>query len=135
MAYISQEDKKALAPKIKSILKQYGLKGSLSIRHHSTLVLNIAKGGIDFIAEANKKNKEIADRRGTPMYVCEDYIQVNTHSPETYGKRSQVLSELVDAMKGPTWFHESDIMTDYFHVAHYVDINIGKWNKPYVCEA
>ena len=135
MAYISQEDKKALAPKIKSILKQYGLKGSLSIRHHSTLVLNIAKGGIDFIAEANKKNKEIADRRGTPMYECEGYIQVNTHYPETYGKGSKVLSELVDAMKGPNWFDESDIMTDYFHVAHYVDINIGKWNKPYVCEA
>lgn len=23
-------------------------------------------------------------------------------------------------------------MTDYFHVAYYCEINIGKWNKPYV---
>ena len=23
-------------------------------------------------------------------------------------------------------------MTDYFHTAYYCEINIGKWNKPYV---
>ena len=25
-------------------------------------------------------------------------------------------------------------MTDYFNTAYYVDINIGKWNKPYEVE-
>jgi hypothetical protein len=28
-------------------------------------------------------------------------------------------------------FDKSDSMTDYFHVGHYVDINVGKWNKPF----
>jgi len=35
------------------------------------------------------------------------------------------------AMKGPGWFDKSDSMTDYFHVKHYCDINVGKYNKPY----
>ena len=27
----------------------------------------------------------------------------------------------------------SDLMTDYFDVGWYVNIKIGKWNKPYIC--
>ena len=34
-------------------------------------------------------------------------------------------------MKGALWFDKSDIMTDYFHTAYFLDINIGQWNKPY----
>jgi hypothetical protein len=29
----------------------------------------------------------------------------------------------------------SDIQTDYFDVGWYVDVNIGRWNKPYILEA
>jgi hypothetical protein len=25
-------------------------------------------------------------------------------------------------------------MTDYFNTAYYVDVNIGKWDKPYILE-
>jgi hypothetical protein len=28
----------------------------------------------------------------------------------------------------------SDIQSDYFDVGWYVDVNIGKWNSPYVLE-
>ena len=35
-------------------------------------------------------------------------------------------------MKGNKWYDTSDAMVDYFDTAYYVDINIGKWNKPYV---
>ena len=54
MAYFNQERKKAMAPKIKEILKKYGLKGSLAVRHHSTVVLNIRSGEIDFITNFNE---------------------------------------------------------------------------------
>jgi hypothetical protein len=30
-------------------------------------------------------------------------------------------------------YDNSDSMTDYFDVGHYVDLNIGKWDKPFVC--
>ena len=32
-------------------------------------------------------------------------------------------------------FDNSDPQSDYFSVGWYTDINVGKWNKPYVMEA
>ena len=49
MAYVSQEMKAKLAPTIKAICKKYGIKATLAVRNHSTLVLNIRQGEIDFI--------------------------------------------------------------------------------------
>ena len=118
MAYISQDEKSKLSPAIKAILKKYDMKGSIGIRHHSTLFVNLSAGSIDFGAE---------------------YIQVNEHHIETserYDATAKAfLTELAAAMRGPDWYDRSDTMTDYFHVAHYVSINVGKWNKPYVCTA
>lgn len=133
MAYMNQERKKELAPAIKAVLKKYGIKGSISVHHHSTLCVNIKSGPIDFIGEANKKNQEIAERRGTPYYANEGYIQVNPYYPETYGDASDFLEELVAAMKGTLWYNNSDAQIDYFDTAYYIDINVGMWNKPYIC--
>ena len=49
MAYMSQEKKAKIAPVVKAVLKKYKVKGSLAVRNHSTLVLNIKSGSIDFI--------------------------------------------------------------------------------------
>lgn len=117
MAYVSQKDKAKLAPEIKKVLSKYGMKGSISIRHHSTLVVTLQSGAIDF-----------------GEYTHGDgYIQVNVYHIERHykGKAQKFLTELLAAMKGPGWFDKSDSMTDYFHVKHYCDINVGKWNKPY----
>ena len=117
MAYVSQADKAKLAPQIKKVLSKYGMKGSISIRHHSTLVVTLQSGAIDF-----------------GEYTHGDgYIQVNVYHIERHykGKAQAFLTELLAAMKGPDWFDKSDAMTDYFHVKHYCDINVGKWNKPY----
>jgi hypothetical protein len=48
MAYMNQEKKAKIAAKIKPLLKRYGLKGSLAVRNHSTIVLNLKSGKIDF---------------------------------------------------------------------------------------
>ena len=115
MAYITQAEKKAIAPNVKRILKRYGLKGTLSINNLSTLVLTVSKGSIRF----NLPN---------------GYRTINEHRiDENYtGEVKDCLLQLVDAMKGPNWFDKSDTMTDYFHVKHYISIHIGKYNKPYV---
>ena len=116
MAYVSQDDKAKLAPEIKKVLNKYGMKGSISIRHHMSLVVTIQSGAIEF---------EHSHGDG--------YTQVNVYHIDSHyeGKAKAFLTELLAAMKGPDWFDKSDIMTDYFHVSHYCDINIGKWNKPY----
>jgi hypothetical protein len=36
--------------------------------------------------------------------------------------------------KAGDWFDKSDAQVDYFHTAYYIDVNIGKWNKPYQVE-
>jgi len=135
MAYVSQEMKKALTPAIKAVLKKHRVKATISVYNHSTLCVNISTGAIDFVGEQNKKNKEIASRRGTPFYESDGYIQVNEYYPETYGDGADFLVELVAAMKGPDYFNDDDAMTDYFHRSHYTNINVGKWNKPYVYSA
>lgn len=131
MAYMSQAKKKELAPAIKNVLKKYGVKGSIGVDNHSSLVVTIREGSIDFIGMANAQNKEISERRGMPYYPNDGYIQVNHNYPENYGEAAPFIEELSNAMHGTDWYNNSDIMTDYFDVAWYVDINIGKWDKPY----
>ncbi|MBE26284.1 MAG: hypothetical protein CMN33_01200 [Saprospirales bacterium] len=117
MAYVSQEDKAKLAPAIKKVLNKYGMKGSISIRHHRSLVVTLQSGAIDF--------KDYSHGDG--------YIQVNTYHIDSHytGKAKNFLNELLAAMKGPNYFNNDDAMTDYFHRSHYTDINVGRWNKPY----
>ena len=120
MAYISQEDKKELAPAIKKVLKDFGMKGSISIRHHMSLVVTVTEGILDFTDYFRKGD--------------DGHIQVNTYHLDNFysGTKRDFLKDLVKAMKGDKWYDKSDAMVDYFDTAYYVDINIGKWNKPYV---
>lgn len=123
MAYVSQDDKKKLAPAIKAVLKKYDMKGSISILHHSSLVVTIKSGQIDFSEYMNAGEYQ------------RDYLQVNPSWIDRHydGIQRDFLNELANAMKGPDFFDESDIMTDYFHRSHYIDINIGTFSSPYVC--
>ena len=133
MAYMPQEKKKELAPKIKSVLKKYGMKGSISVNNHSTLVCTLKSGALDIIQNARAE----ALRRNGESYVTEDqtYLQVNPYwLQENYtGEVQAFLCELRAAMNDGN-HDRSDIMTDYFDVGWYIDINVGKWNKPYILE-
>jgi hypothetical protein len=115
MAYMSQEHKAKLAPTIKSICKKYGIKATLSVRNHSSLVLTVKQGNIDFGG---------------------DRIQVNTYWYQEHieGRAREFLSEVIPAMYGPDYFDHSDAQSDYFNCSHYIDVNIGRWNAPYALE-
>lgn len=116
MAYMNQEMKAKIAPKVKKILGKYKLKGSLAVRNYTTLVLNIKSGPIDFIEKCPR-------------------MSVNTYHINSYydGIAAKALSELREAMNAGN-HDNSDIQTDYFDVGWYVDINVGKWDKPYILE-
>ena len=141
MAYMSQEKKAKIAPVVKAICKKYGVKASLAVRHHSTLVLNITQGPIDFVENyiETDRNKSYA------KYMSEDqiaYIRKNRAldvNPYWYqehfnGKALSFLKEVMIAMNDGN-HDRSDIQTDYFDVGWYVDVNIGRWNKPYALAA
>ena len=127
MAYMSQEKKAKIAPVVKSILKKYNLKGSLSVRNHSTLCLNIRQGSIDFIGNYNQ---DINTERGD--CAADRYIDVNPYHFESHftGRARDAIRELHTAMMSGN-HNNSDIQTDYFDVGWYVDINIGRWSQPY----
>jgi hypothetical protein len=113
MAYVSQEDKAKLAPQINTVLNKYGMKGTISIRHHSSLVVTLRSGTIDFGSTDTDVNEYHIDAHYT-------------------GRAREFLNELKAAMEGPDYFCNDDIQSDYFSRSHYTDIRIGKWKKPYV---
>ena len=111
MAYMNQERKAKLAPAIKAVLKKYGMKGTIAVRDYMVLVVNIKEGKLPFDAY----------EQVNPYYVNELYE----------GDKRNFLKELLTAMRGDMWYDNSDAMIDYFDTAYYMDINVGKWNKPY----
>lgn len=134
MAYVSQDLKKSLAPAIKAVCKKYKIKASLSVRNHSTLCLNISEGAIDFIGNSNKvcgANHYQVSRGFTPN--TSGYSDVNPYwFKEHYdGKALAFLKEVLAIMNRGN-HDNSNAQVDYFDVGWYVDVNIGKWNKPYV---
>ena len=142
MAYFTQEQKKQMTPKIKAVLSQYGLKGSLSVNNHSTVVLTIQQGAIDFIGNTlrvaehtlaeqptNKmlKTSVEQDRVRPPKYLSANQYHYQSHHT---GDALRCLKDLF-AILFEGNHDRSDIMTDYFDVGWYVNLHIGRWDRPY----
>lgn len=126
MAYFNQEKKAKIAPAIKALAKEYGLKVSLGVKHHSTVVLNIQSGKLNFF-------KEYKDSRHSELNGEVTYLRVNEYyiGEHFEGKSKEFLIKAKLILDTDN-FDNSDIQSDYFHVGHYVDINIGSYNKPYI---
>jgi hypothetical protein len=135
MAWMNQTRKAKIAQALKPVLAKYGVKGSLSVRNHSTICLT---GKIDFIENYIKTDAE----KPYAKHFSEDQvayirknqsIDVNPYWFQDHftGKAKAFLTEALQALKSADWYDESDAQTDYFNIAYYVDLNIGKWNKPY----
>jgi len=137
MAYMNQERKAKITKMLKPILAKYKVKGSLSVRNHSTIVLTLKSGAIDFIGNSNRVcgNDFYQVQRGFKP-TTSGYDQVNPYWFQDHydGDAKAFLTEAFKALKSADWYDESDAMIDYFNIAYYVDVNIGKWNTPYVLE-
>lgn len=112
MAYISQETKKKLAPAIKSVLKEYGVKGTIAVYNNSVLVVNIKQGSVDF----GRDNVQVHHSYGSQQYQ---------------GKSREFITKIFAAMQGEEWYDNSDSMTDYFDTAYYMRLNVGDYDTPY----
>ena len=136
MAYVSQEDKKELAVGIKKVLAKYNVKGTIGVHNHSTIVVRLKSGDMDILSNYWEVCK--ANAWKTPPHNQRSekptYLQVNTYYVDSHftGEVANFLTELVAELKGEKYFNDTDIMTDYFHCSHYVEIDVGNWEKPYV---
>ena len=139
MAYMNQERKAKIAAALKPVLAKYGVKGSLSVRNHSSIVLTLKSGQIDFIENFIKTDEDSTIGRKMEQsqidYIREkQYLDVNPYWFHEHftGRAKDFLTEAFRALKAADWYDKSDAMVDYFDTAYYVDLNIGKWNKPYI---
>lgn len=117
MAYMTQENKKAIAPQIKKVLKKYNMKGSISVQHHTKLVVTLSAGEL-----------ALADKNVNTYWLDSHYT----------GTALSFFKELKDAMNGAGSggkqnFDKGDIQSDYHFVGWYIEISVGRWNKPYIC--
>lgn len=119
MAYFTQEKKAAKSPAIKQLAKEYNVKVSLGVANYSTFVANINSGAIDFIGESSYN-------------MGDGYIQVNQYTIDDRftGKSKEFLNKLFSIMNEGN-HNRSDVQRDYFDVGFYININVGRWNKPY----
>ena len=135
MAYMNQSKKAVIASKVKPILAKYGMKGSLSVRNHSTICLTLTSGSIDFIGDLQEQRQfGYVTHKLDKQKMRERYeLDINPYwFQEHYtGEALAFLSEIIPAMKGADWYDKSDAQIDYFDTAYYFDVNVGKWNKPY----
>ena len=133
MAYMNQEKKATISAQVKPIFKKYGIKGSLAVRHHSTIVVNIRSGALDFIGNANAVQEQRRDTGRDHRIITDKYLQVNPYWYQEHftGRVKEFFTELMQAVKSAEWYNNSDAMIDYFDTAYYFSINVGSWNKPY----
>lgn len=134
MAYMSQEKKKVIKANLDKVLKGTGVKYSLSVRNHSTIVCTIKSAPIDFIGNYNSFNID------NPKYAAyggfrpaKDYLDVNPYWYHEHfsGKAKDILGKIIDALKSAGHYDHSDAQVDYFDCAYYYNVQIGKWKKPF----
>lgn len=136
MAYMNQEQKKEIAKMLKSFMPK-SWKYSLSVDNLSTIVLTIREADVDLLEILYQKSlKEYQRSVNAGMYhpepVKRAYSDVYHKHIESYfeGEVLQLFRKIVACLNFNN-YDNSDAMTDYFDVGHYVRINIGKFNKPF----
>lgn len=128
MAYMDQARKRDLANRLKEALAGVDLKYTLAVRHHSTIVMNVKSGSVDFLGAG--RNRDRWPGRFEP------YTSVNPYWYHEHftGEAKEVLGKVFGALN--TGNHDrSDVMTDYFDVGWYVEVNIGDYRAPYLYTA
>ena len=132
MAYISTKEVAAIRAQLKEKFPQ--LKFSVRKHHHSSVDVTIKSGTVDFSDLVTK----CYQGQTVPF---DGYFQTNQYWLDRLGKHQDLFEEIYKVIKtapasvegGREWFDESDSMTDYFHTAFYMSVNIGSYDKRYVC--
>lgn len=128
MAYVNQEKKAKIAANLKKVVPA-GWKYSLAVRHHMSIVMTISQAPFDLIG-AFKANGQFNPKTTTNLHVNQYHFRSHLEDECV----ADVFEAIFDALNTDNW-NRSDIVSDYFDVGHYVDLQIGRWDKPFVCTA
>lgn len=122
MAHISKEEVAAIRAKLKEKYPKF----KFGVRKSDSMAVDVTvkQGPTDF--------SDIMDGH--------KYAQINQYwIDDHYPQHAEFLKGVMEIIKtapaaapgGRAWFDESDAMTDYFHTAYYIHLNVGSWDKPY----
>lgn len=103
-----------------------GWKYSLAVRHHITIVMTVASAPFDLIG-AFKACDSLDPKTAK-------HVQVNPYHFRSHIE-DECVADVFERIFGALNIdnHDrSDLMTDYFDVGHYVELSLGRWNKPFV---
>jgi hypothetical protein len=133
---MDQAKKAKIAEALKRVVPE-GWKYHLSVKNHSGIQFTLAAAPVDLIGHIQAARAKTA-RPGDPFgrVGLEDgrgYVDVNQYFLERQFEEPllTVFKRIVDALN--TGNHDrSRVQSDYFDVGHYVDISIGRWDKPFV---
>ena len=130
MAYMNQAKKAVIKAALDKVLKPAGFKYSLAVKNHMSISCTILAGPLDFIgnfsAVTGDKFTSIPGREIKNLQV--NLYWINDHFSGIY---ADILTQCADALKAADYYDRSDAMIDYFDTAYYMDLNIGRWDKPY----
>ncbi len=128
MAYMSQEKKAKIAAQLKAVMPT-GWKYSLAVRHHSTLVLTISAAPLDlpamYAATCSDEVRASILKSGNcdvNRYHWRDHFE---------GETAAQMAAIFDALNDGN-HDRSEMQSDYFDVGWYVDVQFGRWNKPFI---
>ena len=131
MAYMSQENKVSIAAELTSVLRGTGVKYSLSVRHHSTLVMKIQRGSIDWLENYNTCGRT---RHHGPFEFqsAVGYLSINPYWYHEHftGEALAMLQRIMPVLNQGN-HDRSDMQSDYFDVGWYVEIKVGDYARPY----
>lgn len=129
MAHMNQIKKAAIAAQLKKVVPA-GWKYSLSVVNHSTICMTVSAAPINLV-DAYTAKRCSDDVRASCMAHMR--VDVNPYSWADHfdGDLLAAFTKILEALNLGNW-DRSDIQTDYFDVGHYVDLQFGRWNKPFV---
>ena len=115
MAYASKEKKEKIVTQLKQIMPK-DWKRSLATKNNSTFVLTIWQAPVNLLEKA------------------EGHYQLNHYYLDRNfnGKELDILEKAKKALNTDN-FNNSDLQRDHFHVGHYISIQLGNWDKPFIC--
>lgn len=126
MAYMSQEHKKVIAAKMKEFMPK-DWKYSLSVHNHSEIVCVVKSAPVDL-------SKALSPRIAGNFNGNDFCVNPNLNwAKEQFveGETKNIVLQMLQALNDNN-YDNSDIMTDYFDVGHYVSLKFGRWDKPFI---
>ena len=125
MAYMNQEKKAVIAVALKAVVPT-DWKYSLSVKHHSEIVMTIKSAPNNLIQAFKGKDSECT-------YTDVNEYHFEKHMEEAGADESLVetFKKIITALNTDNYDH-SDIMSDFFCKGFYTTLRIGTWDKPFI---